>query len=831
MSWSVAHRYSGVLRTSPVSITSGFPGAGQKVLTEFRDTEPRERLSEAEVAFLGRTAAQIVTYLDTNRQAIEGSRVRALATGLESFIAGKKSIHDKDVNGTTRNASMRKSAKAYGINIPPRPETSLPSSPTKPARSHSLKAKTSLDSIPSETATSEVTTDSDEQKIRDLDDESTSHAKTFARAANLLRESFGDLGEDGAVVFMSLKGRLNMTSRSPFLEKSPRRSPLDGRNWNHSAASRDADCDSAQPVLGAQVLASSTWSSPLAASGDSNVLSVKLGDSALREIIQRYPGGKIWSLDEPAKSSSDEDDATYGKDIHPLPRPKRSSRRKRDETMVISLAFPHARQVLFTPTWDSSVGGFQQAVFVAASSITRSLTVTTELSFLNSYCSTVMAECSRIDATKADRIKADFVGTFSHEMRSPLHGVLASAEFLADTELSPFQDGLVDTIEACGRTLLDTINHVLDFSKVNSFQKNWEASNKRKKNHYLGPENTSRSLTLGAPPLLQLFAVTDISAVLEEVVDGLVMGQTFNSAVDIMDMSREARGRGKKNQQVGKIPQEDVRVVLDVQQADWAFLTQPGAVRRIVLNVTGNALKYTNHGIINICLELEPGETERDAVMVLRVTDTGKGISQEFLSTKLFVPFAQENALAPGTGLGMSIVHSIITMLGGTIDVKSHVGKGTTVEVALPLKRPLPGQTSTTTTPHSGGTTSSSGSRPDEAIQLLQNQVADSTVAYYRKERTLANDHMNEILCRYVREWYGIEFVSPEVCASANIVIAEEEDLEALMDHLVGTPCPRPALIVLCSVASRHSASYTSMLETRINGAVCFLSEPLGPYK
>ena len=179
------------------------------------------------------------------------------------------------------------------------------------------------------------------------------------------------------------------------------------------------------------------------------------------------------------------------------------------------------------------------------------------------------------------------MGTISHEMRSPLHGILASVEFLADTELSTFQEGLVDTIESCGRTLLDTINHVLDFSKVNSFQKHWEASNKRtsymnKQRHYLGPENTSKALTQGAPPLLQLFAVTDITAVLEEVVDGLVLGQTFTSGVDIMDISREARGRGKKPNQISDSLQEEVEVVLNVQEADWAFLTQPGALRRIV---------------------------------------------------------------------------------------------------------------------------------------------------------------------------------------------------------------------------------------------------------
>ena len=84
-----------------------------------------------------------------------------------------------------------------------------------------------------------------------------------------------------------------------------------------------------------------------------------------------------------------------------------------------------------------------------------------------------MGECSRLDTVLADKQKSDFVGTISHEMRSPLHGLLASVEFLAETELSGFQQSLISTIDSCGKTLLDTINHVLDFSKINSFQKDF----------------------------------------------------------------------------------------------------------------------------------------------------------------------------------------------------------------------------------------------------------------------------------------------------------------------------------------------------------------------
>jgi signal transduction histidine kinase len=278
-------------------------------------------------------------------------------------------------------------------------------------------------------------------------------------------------------------------------------------------------------------------------------------------------------------------------------------------------------------------------------------------------------------------------------MRSPLHGLLASVEFLAETDLTAFQDGLISTIDSCGRTLLDTINHVLDFSKINSFQKHWQASNKKhslkpRRSAYLSADPSS-TMSRGAPALLQLLGVIDVSVVLEEVVEGLMLGHTYTSGPDLTDMSKEARGRGKPGSGTSNNATHDaVKILIDVQKVDWNFVTQPGAVRRIIMNIFGNAVKYTTQGTISIQLQLQPPhEHDAEEVMLLTVTDTGRGISQEFLNTRLFVPFAQENALAPGTGLGLSIVKSIILMLGGSIDVRSKLREGTTVTVRLPLRR------------------------------------------------------------------------------------------------------------------------------------------------
>lgn len=87
-----------------------------------------------------------------------------------------------------------------------------------------------------------------------------------------------------------------------------------------------------------------------------------------------------------------------------------------------------------------------------------------------------MSEISRLDAIKADQIKGEFIGSMSHEFRSPLHGILASAEFLNDTDHDRAQSMLISTIHNCGRTLLDTVNHLLDYSRIDSLNKELSAN-------------------------------------------------------------------------------------------------------------------------------------------------------------------------------------------------------------------------------------------------------------------------------------------------------------------------------------------------------------------
>jgi hypothetical protein len=133
----------------------------------------------------------------------------------------------------------------------------------------------------------------------------------------------------------------------------------------------------------------------------------------------------------------------------------------------------------------------------------------------------------------------------------------------------------------------------------------------------------------------------------------------------------------------------DKLVFLDIDPSvSWGFHTQPGALRRIIMNLFGNALKYTSKGYVLVSLKQETamkGSSGKRPEVVLTVYDSGQGIGEEFLRSKLFTAFSQEDRLAPGTGLGLSLVRHITSSLGGVISVTSKVNRGTVVRVSLPL--------------------------------------------------------------------------------------------------------------------------------------------------
>jgi len=217
-------------------------------------------------------------------------------------------------------------------------------------------------------------------------------------------------------------------------------------------------------------------------------------------------------------------------------------------------------------------------------------------------------------ALKARQI---FLANMSHEIRTPLNGVLGMAELLQDTHMNVEQQEMLKVIHEAGQGLLSTINDVLDVAKLEADRVDIEIS------------------SFAAGPLVQ------------RIVDLLKVGE-HASQLDIQ---------------------------LHTEGLPAAVKTDPMRLRQVLLNLLGNAIKFTPAGTVEILMAWESGQ------LSLQVRDTGIGIPSERLDS-LFSPFEQADASTArkygGTGLGLTISQRLVALLGGELWVKSQPGEGST---------------------------------------------------------------------------------------------------------------------------------------------------------
>jgi signal transduction histidine kinase len=179
-------------------------------------------------------------------------------------------------------------------------------------------------------------------------------------------------------------------------------------------------------------------------------------------------------------------------------------------------------------------------------------------------------------------------------LRSPLHGILGSIEFLHDTSIDAHQSALIGQVETCGKTLLDTINHVLDYSKINDFGATKELGASGK-----GAQSRSSS---GKDVSLNLVADFDLGVLVEEVTEAIFAGRIFNRQrraervrstgvrkvlprTQSQPLAEPALGENISNSDTEVVPQ-NVAVILNISKEDnWNVRAQPGALRRLIMNL------------------------------------------------------------------------------------------------------------------------------------------------------------------------------------------------------------------------------------------------------
>ena len=394
-----------------------------------------------------------------------------------------------------------------------------------------------------------------------------------------------------------------------------------------------------------------------------NSCPTRLPEISLQRFIRAYPQGHVFTADE---FGPIDDSYGMGKPFESHPKADQENLRLRKDIAALFHVLPSAKYVIFLPLWH-----FQRECWFAATlgwveDPTRAIEVA-DVGLVSAFGNSVMAEVSRLEALAADRAKSDFVSSISHELRSPLHGIMASSELLRENISNSVLLPTLDMLDSCATTLLDTFNNLLDHAIV-----------------------THSGRDRGSSATISELKVADLGELVEDVVEAVRVGHLSGNAIQMQSAMQKKREHVTQGSDTANgLPDRPLLVTISIaRREDWKLPLNIGAWKRIVMNVFGNALKYTVTGRIDVGLKVVQRKVKAgnsSEYILLTVADTGLGMSSDYLKYHLFTPFSQENSHSPGMGLGLSIVQQLVSDLGGIVDVKSSVAVGTLVEVLVPL--------------------------------------------------------------------------------------------------------------------------------------------------
>jgi len=256
-------------------------------------------------------------------------------------------------------------------------------------------------------------------------------------------------------------------------------------------------------------------------------------------------------------------------------------------------------------------------------------------------------EQARTNAEQANRAKSEFLATMSHELRTPMNGALGMLELLQNTPLETQQQQYINIAIESTQHLLTVVNDILDFSRI------------------------ERGLLLLEP------VYTDVGTLLQQT--------------------------AKSFQIIAQQKHLQLHTAIDPELEQLRLLVDPARLRQIIVNLLGNALKFTFSGSVQLIARCEQ-QGDQQCRVELAIIDSGIGIAQD-KQTLIFQPFRQADGSTMrrfgGSGLGLAIVQKLCELMGATIELESTAGRGSKFQVGFTAatRRPLAGSSSSTELP------------------------------------------------------------------------------------------------------------------------------------
>ncbi|CAG9956892.1 unnamed protein product [Clonostachys rosea f. rosea IK726] len=793
------------------------------------DESTRHGLTVDELQFMQGVSQAIMEHLEWARDRVDRFKGERIVRGLAAFIEGCSGMDDEpnpskrrssrspstvrppNISVTTKRPPLTRISSRFSDQLEP-PDQHLSSSPKQ--ASGSVTPVGSRSSSPRQKKTKQPGPDR--------------LSRMYHRAAELMRQS---TLADGVILF----GATATTSRQMVraLKSGGLQSADDNEHYLQSTSGSEAsvgidssDSDTSPTTRPCKIFAYSLADERARADIEQGT-ALSLG--TLEKYFALFPKGKTFSFTEEGAGISSEDDSAS--DVGASDHAEGGHRRRKVEMDHRELLkkIPGAKVVVFVPLFDYAEDTLAGGCFLWASVPGRLMTLTSDLSYLRAFGNSIMNQVGRITIQKNEAAKTTFIASMSHELRSPLHGILGAAEFLRDTNADPYQAGLIASISTCGKTLLDTLNHVLDYSKINRLGRvQMRRGTRQQKMGNFAPDSMES---------LNMTNVVNLGVLLEEVVDVIAAGHTFKlPGTGISQNSvMPSDGPDADGGRLVTVNRGPVSVLLDIcPKTCGRVRTQPGALRRIIMNLFGNALKYTSSGFILVSLRGQRSEDGSKIETLIRVVDTGKGMSEDFLRNRLFVPFSQEDSFQPGTGLGLSIVKQIVDNLRGRIEVRSEEGKGTEVDVRLRL----------------APATEDGVPRPEETLdsvleqtKSLQVRLLEGGAGLHTAADTQQQHHkVNEVLTDTCTAWLGMTVTKKNDPGTQqpDIYLYKSPPSQPLLTTRLETISKnfprghRPPILIVCpnieeSVQVAHQTqALTKLLPSQV---IEVIPQPCGPRK